>query len=572
MKRRYIYKQNNFPNNFNFRNNKKYLRQEEIQDANIVPYSEFDKGIHELENKKLQLFDKAIRSGDPEVIMKAQNYFKNGKLQNMTGEKIKSMLVDPLDYASSFGYKDKPTRLTYYTLKKMASTPFTALIINTRINQVLSFCVPQPDDYSIGFKIKMRDRNKKPNKQNLKEMDELTKFLLDGGQGGYKWGRDDFNDFIAKIVRDSLTYDQYTFEIIETRKGVPYEFIATDASTFRIAFPDDKDIEYRPDPLTGQKCRPKIVQIYNGSIENEYYPWELCFGVRRPRTDLDIAGYGFAELEELVNVITSLLYSDEYNRRFFSQGSVPKGMIRLSSDHGLNDEALKEFKRQWQMQMAGVYNSWKTPIMEADKMEWIDLTKSNRDMEYSNWQNYLIKIHSALFLMDPSEFNFDIQRSGSDGGLFESDKMKRIKYSRDKGLAPILNNIQKNINRHLIWRINDEYEFVFVGNDESEKDTLEKRIKELANFKSVDEVRSSFDLKPLGEENGGNLILNGMWMSWYNNKMLSQQNNQQDEEDESDYGDEEQDYNPLTDDEEAEKAVDSNPFVDDLNEFLKKLQ
>ncbi|MEM4260412.1 MAG: phage portal protein [Candidatus Woesearchaeota archaeon] len=521
-----------------------------------------EKDLHNLELQKVKIFDKAMKSGDPNIIMKATEYF--GKNNQVTGSLIKSMLVDPLDFASSFGYKDKPTMLSYNMLKRMAKAPFTAMTINTRIAQVLKFCTPQENEYTVGFKIKMKDKDAKPSHADLKRMDELTEFILNCGFG-YSWARDDFEKFIAKIVRDSLTLDQYTFEVLEDRKGIPKEFIATDASTYRIVFPD-KGMQIKPDPITGEKCFPFYAQIYNGSVEQEFYPWELCFGVRRPRTDLEVAGYGYAELEELVGIITSMLWSDEYNRRFFSQGSAPKGIIRISGSN-ISESAIKEFKRQWYAQMAGVYNAWKTPIMEADKMDWIDLTKSNKDMEYSNWQEYLIKIHSALFLIDPSELGFDISRSSDSRPMFENNNMSRIKYSRDKGLIPILRNLEKSINRYLINRIDDRFVFKFVGDETlSEQEELEKAIKEVTNFKTVDEIRAKFDLEPLGEELGGNLILNSTWMTWYNNMLITKQQQQEEETE-----DEEEGFYDEEPEEEIEESIE-NPFVEDLNNFLKSLK
>lgn len=545
-----------------------------VNDNNFL----FEKAMNDLERAKVELYDKALKTGDPDIIMKANSYFQNVN-KGVTGSQIKSMLIDPLEFASSFGYKDRPTNLTYGMLRRMAKTPFTAMTINTRVAQVEKFCIPQEDEYSPGFKIKLRDRNKKPTKAEQKEMDEITQYILDTG-GKFSWGRDDFDKFVAKIVRDSLTFDQFTFEVLENRKGIPQEFIATDASTYRIAFPERRNIEYANDPLTGEKCPSMFVQIYQGNIEHEFFPWELCFGVRRPRTDLQVAGYGYAELEELVNIITSMLWSDEYNRKFFSQGSAPKGILRISGTN-ISDDKLREFKRQWQMQMAGVYNAWKTPVMEADKMDWIDLTKSNRDMEYSRWQEYLIKLHSALFLIDASELGFDISKGRDNKALFESNSANRVKYSKDKGLTPLLRNVAKSMNRHIVWRINPKYEFVFVGEDTStEEEALERAIKEVTNFKQVDEVRAKFDLKPLGEQMGGNLILNGTWMSWYNNMILSQQNQQQGMQDggmsEDDFGNEEDSYDPLDEDggdnagEEFEMANKNelNPFLEDLTKFL----
>ena len=62
---------------------------------------------------------------------------------------------------------------------------------------------------------------------------------------------------------------------------------------------------------------PSFVQVYQNTKVNEFYPWELCFGVRNPSTSIYANGYGVSELEELINVVTSMLWGDEYNRRFF---------------------------------------------------------------------------------------------------------------------------------------------------------------------------------------------------------------------------------------------------------------
>lgn len=547
-----------------------------VNDDNFM----INKKINDIEFAKVKLYDEVMKSGNPDMIMKATNYLTSSK-NGSSGSQIKSMLIDPLDFASSFGYKDRPTNLSYGMLRRMSKTPFTAMTINTRIAQISKFCVPQEDEYTPGFKIKLRDRNKKPNKQEQLEMDEITKFIENGGKS-FSWGRDDFEKFVAKIIRDSLSFDQYTFEILENRKGVPQEFIATDASTYRIAFPERRNIEYANDPLTGEKCPSMFVQIYQGNIEQEFFPWELCFGIRRPRTDLAVSGYGYSELEELVNIVTSMLYSDEYNRKFFSQGSAPKGILRVSGTN-ISDDKLKEFKRSWQMQMAGVANAWKTPVMEADKIDWIDLTKTNRDMEFSSWQEYLIKLHSALFLIDASELGFDISKGRDQKTMFESNSANRLKYSKDKGLTPLLRNVSKSINKHVVWRISDKYEFVFVGEDSlSEEEALDRAIKEVTNFKQIDEIRAKFDLKPLGEQLGGNLILNPNWMSWYNNMLIAKQNQQQDAMNgdggmgEDDFGEEQDSYDPVDEEQvddggadfENANKNDLNPFVKDLEQFL----
>lgn len=537
-----------------------------------------------LDKQKAVLIEEAQLTGDVDLIEKAtawstnwqQGFGVNNANFNISN-KVKSMLVDPMDFLTSFGYKDKPTKLTYEMLRRMGATPIAAAIRRTRIAQILQFCEPQQDEYTTGFVIRLRNRKAKVNKQNEKDIEFLTNFLLDGGAGGQKWGRDSFDAFVSKLVMDSLTFDQYTFEIVENKKGVPVEFVATDASSYRIILPASGD-DQAPDPLTGQKCYPQWAQIFLGNVENTFYPWELCFGVRNPRSDLHVNGYGYAELEELVTTVTSFLWGDEYNRRAFSQGSAPKGILGIKGD--ISDEKLKEFKRQWIMQMAGVYNSWKTPIINSDLITWIDLQRTSKDMEYMAWLNLQIKIHSALFLIDPSEFGFDISRpEGTGGPLFEASNEERIKYSRDKGLTPILKNLARHINRHLIWRIDPRYEIFFAGiGAEDEDDVIDKTVKELSNWKTLDEVRNQFDLEILGDEKGGNLILNPNYMSWFNNQQLMKQQQEQQQQQQPDYGQEQGNYQPMDEDEgqQTEKAIMKgivvNPFMKDLEKYVGTLK
>src|SRR5690606_23266229 len=113
----------------------------------------------------------------------------------------------------------------------------------------------------------------------------------------------------------------------------------------------------------------------------------------------------------------------EYNRKFFSQGSAPKGILRVKGN--MNEDKLAQFRQQWTSMMQGVTNSWKTPIMEADTVDWIDLHKSHRDMEFTSWIEYLIKSACAVFSIDPAEVNFPLS-GGAEKALFEGDNKHRL--------------------------------------------------------------------------------------------------------------------------------------------------
>ena len=548
--------------------------------------------------KRFRLIEKAAKSDNPtDMIAAAQTITK---IQNKPQENAKAYFIDPLQFSANLGYKDKMFSLTYTTLRRMAKTPIINSIIKTRKNQIADFAEPQADRYNTGFIIRKKPKmgvDQKMDEKDKKIANAITDFIINCG-GQSSWTGDDFDTFIRKIVEDSLTFDQMTFECVRNRRGKLEYFVATDASTFRMAesaFRTDYENSffhrlgsgvYAEENLKNLDKKingyyPQYVQVYQSAVVNEFYPWELCFGVRNPSTFINANGYGCSELEDLINVVTSLLWGDEYNRRFFSQGSAPKGLLRVKS--GMNEKTLQQFKQQWQAMISGVMQSWKTPVIEAD-VDWIDLQKNNRDMEYTSWMEYLIKLSCAIYSIDPTEIGWDISRSGGNSGLFEGSQAERLQHSKDKGLYPILKFIQRKINKYIVEQINPDYEFVFMGlNGMTIEKELEMDTKKIGSFATINEIREKWDMEPIQA---------------YNQKKQSEMAQQQQEQQMQGGGnpfenyednEEDEDWNPFeeyengsSDDEEAseessevdtsneEEKAESNVFVKAFENFLEK--
>lgn len=538
--------------------------------------------IQKLELLRLKTLEQSLISTDPAEIMKAETVLAS--VQNREESERKSYSIDPNDFYSAFGYKDRRTSMSYGLLRNMAKTPIINAIIRTRINQVASFSEPQEDRYSLGFVIEKKplrhedDKSaKKLSKQELKEIDFLTNFVNDCGINGTFEG-DDFDTFLRKITRDSLTYDQMCFEIIPDRKGYPMEFAAVDASTIRIAESFDDD-EYKrliqggqfSGSIQGRQIKgyyPNFVQIWQNDIRAEFYPWEMCMGIRNPTTDVRANGYGISELEELVTTVTSLLWGEEYNRRFFKQGSMPKGMFRVSGN--VSETRLREFRQFWQSTMQGVWNSWRLPIIQSDQIEYVDLQKTNQEMEFSNWIEFLIKVSCAIYSIDPAEVNFPLSGGANSSALFEGNNEQRLEHSRDKGLAPLLRFVQKRMNKYLIGAFfGGKYRFRFVGIDAlTPKDEQEMDVKALNNYETLDEVRVRRGLSAIGEDKGGNLILNPTYMQFINQKAMMDSGAQQQAFD--DPGGEE-DNSKSNQDQADQDSDQQNPFTKAIEHYMQKL-
>lgn len=494
------------------------------------------------------MIKKALSSGSADVILKAQTYLS--QIEKRTETNQKSMLIDPMMLTTSIGFKEKQIKVSYTVLRKMSYIPVIKAIIETRKEQILSFCEPQADKYSTGFIVRPKRKSYGDNNQakittaQQKEIDRITDFILNCGTNQNEWHGDSFESITRKCLQDSLALDQLCFEVIHNKKGEPIEWLAVDGATVRLADNTDKFGNTLPHIELVNGYAPLAVQTYMNKVIAEFYPWELCFGIRNPSSDIYSNGYGRSELEDLIETVTSLLNADQYNANYFKVGSNPKGILKVTGN--INESRIQEFRAQWQTQMAGVNNAHKLPIIEAEKMDFISTQGNNKDMEYSKYYEFLLKIACAVYKIDPSEIGFPMSGSSDAKPMFEGNNEARLKYSRDKGLKPLLKFYQQKIQRYIIERLNPEYELIFSGIDsETAEQQLEADIKKVTNYQTVNEIRKKNDLKDLPD---GDIILNPVMLQ---NKQMA-----------------------MMGDPESNEAIDQedeNPFNKAVGDYLEKL-
>ena len=439
----------------------------------------------------------------------------------------KSYIEPPILLMESLNYKDKPSSLTYNTLYQMATkNSVVGAVINTRVNQVSSFTKPARfNKDKLGYEIRLKNPTAVPTDEQTKMMTAIETFIENCG---YKKDntRDDFDQFIRKVVRDSLTYDQLTFEVIPDRRGLPAEFLAVDAATIRAASEDFRYDPYMSETASKSSDEVKYVQVIDGTVVSWFTANELAFGIRNPRTSIYMQPYGFSELEQLITQITSHLYAEEYNSKFFSQGGTTKGIINLKQDPNgvMSTQQLESFKRQWRSQVTGMTGAWKTPVVQIPNgIEYINVSQSNREMEFEKWMNYLINIVCAVYQIDPAEVNFPNNGgvAGTGGGIFESSNESKLKNSKDKGLRPLLRFIESLINKYIVSRFSEEFVFNFTGIDEkSEDEEADFDAKTVKVYRTVNEIRADHGKEPLPN---GDIILDPSYLNYIQQKEAAEQ-------------------------------------------------
>lgn len=414
----------------------------------------------------------ALNSNDAGEIMKANLYL--GEI-NRQSTKIQSVFFDPNDISGNGrGFKDSKGVLSFSVLRRMGDIHIVKSIVSTRVEQIMNFMNFSEDEQKEGFTIRKKKSlfstgDEKLTNEDKKKISKIVDFLEKGGWTD-KWDNvDSLQEFVSKIMSDSLTLDQLAFEMVRNRMWELQKFRAVDASLIR--FLDSVDPrqregfeQYRFKGHLPRYCMVWEEMILHNPITKEpilYYPWELGFGIRNKASDVRRNGYGVSELETLVEIITWILWGLTYNGNFFKNGSQPKGFINIKNPN-ISNSTLQEFRQAWTQTMVGVNQSHRTPVINGIDLEWIDLQKlSNRDMEFNEWTKFLIIMACSVYRIDPSELGFNFKESqqifGQDG------QRERLKHSREKGLKPLLIFLQGVITKYIVSELDENYEFAFTG-------------------------------------------------------------------------------------------------------------
>jgi len=527
--------------------------------------------INEAERAKLEaakrsgeLLEKALSSDDPNTLIKADSMYKD--IMERQKDTLKTEIWDPSNAADGYGYKYKNFYLSDRLLRRMVkTTPFINAIVSTRQAQVADFAVPQKDKYSTGFIVRKKGEyysldEAKVTTKDKKTIKYITDFLLNCGDERNKWDGINFDQFLRLMVSDSLTLDKACFEVGRDKGGNPYTFRHADGATIYIATTIDTDSHPEADQIKGYT--PSTVQVIDGVIKAEMYPWELCMGRRNITTDIYENGYGTSEVETLLNVITDMINAQSYNGRIFSQGTNAKGIFSIKP--GANRAKVAELKQQFAAQAMGLNAAHRLLMMETDEMQFIDLLKTNRDMEFGAWQEFLIKMACAVFKIAPEEMGWKVgNSSGSSDGLGQDGTKAKLQFSKDKGLKPLLTAIQFWINKWIVEPIDEKFEFVFSGIDSQDADKeLESVIKSVGSFMGYREARVKMGLPPDFEE--GDFPLNNVYIQKLSADMYSQQSQENTNAAESDNNDEDW-HNGLGD---AEKGLINELGLDATNPMM----
>jgi hypothetical protein len=299
------------------------------------------------EQAEEQSFEKALRKPN---IIPYPSLAVQGKKPGM-----QSVWLDDRQVQAIGDWYEKPTGFGFDMMRAMVDqTPILSAVIMTRIRQVKRFCRVPDGGKGPGFQIRLKNQSTdKLQAAEQQSIDLLQQFFTNCGwesnpRQRQKLKRDNFSNFMAKIVRDSLVLDSSPIETEFKRdRALGLDgFYAVDGATIRLC----TEHGYEGDDEVF------ALQVVQGNLRAAYTLDDLIYVPRNPRTDVIVGGYGLSETELLVKVVTGFLNAMTYNLKYFDSNAIPKGLLHLSGDYSADD--ISSFKRYWNSMVRGINNAW----------------------------------------------------------------------------------------------------------------------------------------------------------------------------------------------------------------------
>ena len=439
--------------------------------------------------------------------------FPGGREQRKPGERgMQSVWLDDLQININGNWFERPGMFSFEAMRAMVEqTPILNSVIMTRQRQVARFCRPQKGGKGPGFKIASKESHENVDENEQQTMKLLESFILNSGwetkpRQRMRLKRDNFSTLMSKLVRDSLTMDSMAIETEWKRdKSLGLDGLyAVDGSTIRLCTEE------------GYQGEDEIfaLQVVQGNIRTAYTYDDLIYVPRNPRTDVIAGGYGIAETEILIRVVTGFLNAFTYNTKYFDSNAIPKGVLNLYGNY--SDEDISAFKRYWAAQVKGINNAWALPVMVSKDAEsaakFENFGVDANEVMFAKWMTLLASIICAVYGIAPDEINFESFSAGT-SSLSGSDTEEKLIHSKDKGLRPLLSYLEGTLSEYVIGEFSDKYEFQWTGLDEEdekqvwERKKMTRTVNEIRAEDGVDKVDGAWGDAPL------NPSLVGAWQA-----------------------------------------------------------
>jgi hypothetical protein len=447
----------------------------------------------------------------------------------------KAFLTDPmLEVSSSQGsFRQKFSRLSNRLLKESSiRDTIISAILRHRRTQIEMFCNVPQTRYDTGFTFVRRD-GQDLDGDDFKELKELNEWMYFCGEPS-KVPVDDRSTMATQfgmITQDILTFGHMAVEKVRDRLGnlqrvrhVPAESIYH-VNKNRPKAELDKlvaQLTRYPGAQVGKVApddnAPRYIQVVDSKEVAVFSDHTMVFKLFQPPSFMDNNGYSMSLVESCILSITRHLQAENYNSLFFTHGFAARGLIHLKGS--VSQQNLQAFRNQFNAVINGNNNSWRTPIIAGlDDIKWIPLAGSQRDMEYIQYTDHLIRTMCAQAQIDPVEIGFDYLSRGTQQSSINSPNNEwKITASQERGLIPLIRFFEDFVNHDLLPELSptmaQKYMFKFVGLDvETKQQEIARLQAEMTVHSSLNDIMRQVRKSTLPADLAADVPLNTAWLT-----------------------------------------------------------
>lgn len=295
----------------------------------------------------------------------------------------------------------------------------------------------------------------------------------------------DFGEFVEKVIEDVLVLDAGAVELVRNLRGQIAELHPMDGGEIRVAKYWD-----------GEPDEARYFWYPDGQQRAAWKDSEFIYMMSRPRTHQVV---GLSTMEILKLTIDAELNGSAYNARQVTSAA-PDGMIDLGE--GVRPDQVEKFKSYWLSEIAG---KGAMAILGGSRgakfLPFRGAGNSNRDMQFLEWQNYLLRKVALVFQLSALDLNASQDVNRATGNVLQEN-------TEDRGLRPLLGLGQRYFTREIVWDEgfggpdnNLAFRFTNLNLQESlDKAKLQSTQTGGVPTRAVNELRKKDGLTPFGPE------------------------------------------------------------------------
>ena len=346
-----------------------------------------------------------------------------------------------------------------------------------------------------------------------------------------------FRDFLSVAVQEELVVDRRAMVITRDRKGRPTDYYLLPGDTIlpvlyvlmpwmaKKGLSNERVARMMLTEEFTVKAGTSIditdaayVQEVDGQVVGAWRADEIDVEYSNPSGELNRWGFGSSLLEQSLQATSLLLNMFNFNKDMFRPG-FPSRMLVLSGEY--SSEGLSAFERQILGQGNPASPRSKMPVLpgpENMRAQVLDLANTPNDMQFEQFFRLMSSIKCSFFGMHPSRLNLaETNPAGiiMTSGSATSEVTKTI---NEEGLFSILESNADWLTRSLIEPYYDDLMLIFDGLHEENEAMALQSLQIESMWSTKNEIRQRRNLPPLSDAEGGDSIMDGLWLQWVNMK------------------------------------------------------